>query len=461
MNGLHTARVVVIDDTVEEAQPIISSFGRAGIPVMYCAGVGYHPPEPLEGVRLVFVDLYMVGTPDIHANVQTAIDLLAKVVDTNEAGIGLVFWTTHSESDKNTFRSALSERLPDFVPAFIIDQEKSAYIGEDADLNTLFNDIRAKLDEEPAHAILRNWEQAAHDAASQSTELLRSCAKDTVELQKALGAIAKAGGPINKADDAVSHLYQGLNAVLMDAVGASSRLNPGDAAHIAELQTWSEKPKRLSNEISGRINGLILLDQVDHDSVLLRPGNVYAKPWSDQKVTICPAIQLKPSIVYEETVVPCVRDKIATLINNRDKAKSGNDNKALKNHEAKLKQYDTLRERVEYVVVEVTPACDFANGKAPTAKFAGGILISQDDFKLIEKLRPELTAFLRHIGPFRLNRDGKIWRLILNAKLLYSRPWPTSATKWKPLCRIREQLLVDIQQWLASYSSRPGFFAVR
>lgn len=460
MNGLHTARIVVIDDNPREAQPLISSLGRKGVPVMYCEGVGNHPPLPLKGVRLVFLDLYMSGTPGIHTNVQTAVGLLSQVVDTNEAGIGVIFWTTHSESDKDEFRDALAQRLPNFAPAFVIDQEKSAYMGEDADLNALFTQICTKLDGEPAHAILRKWEQAAHDAASQSTELLRSCAKDTAELQKVLGAIAKAGGPIKTPDDAVSHLYDGLDTVFMDAMGASSRLNPGNQEHVTSLTTWSEQPK-ISPETSGRINGIILFDQVDHDGMILRPGNVYATPWCEQIARPCPGIQFRPSLVYQETGEPCVGDKITKCVKKVENAESQGNKDALNDAKGELNNYETLKERVEYVVVEVTPACDFANGKAPTAKFAGGILISQDDFELIKNLRPELRSYLRHIGPFHLNRDGKIWHLILNAKLLYTRPWPTSTTSWKPLCRIRQQLLVDIQHWLASYSARPGFFSLR
>jgi hypothetical protein len=456
MNGLRTARVVVIDDKEEEAQPLISALGCVGVPVMYCAGIGKQPPEPLQGIRLVFIDLYMAGIPGIHTNIQTAVELLAQVVDTTEAGVGLILWTTHSTTDKDAFEAALTSRLPNFVPAFIKDQEKDKYTEGDGDYSELWTDIESKLNEEPAHAILRNWEQTAHDAASLSTELIRSRAQDNAELQKILGALAKAGGPINTPSDAVSHLNQGLNTVLMDSVSTSSQLNPGDEARTVQLQEWSRKPNGLSAKTSGTINGVILLDQVAHKGAALRPGNVYTKAWSNNKVIPCPTITFKPSLVFEE----CVRHVLTGMKDKRDKAVSNGDTQAQLAQEQKINDYELHREQLEYVVVEVTPACDYANGKAPNAKFVGGFLVNEQHLHALKLGRATYT-FLRQIGPLRLKRDGQIWHLILNAKLIYARPWPTAATGWSPLCRLREQLLVDVQHWLSSYASRPGYFSVR
>lgn len=441
--------------------PLIVSLGRKGVPVMYCSGVGEHPSEPLKGVRLVFMDLYVAGVAGAHANIQAAVELLRNVVDLSESGIGLILWTTHSDTDKEAFQSALRERTPHFAPAFIKDQEKLEYTAGNRDFDDLWNDITVRLNEEPAHAILRSWEQAAHDAASQSTELLRRCAGGPAELQKTLGAVAKAGGPINSPDDAVSHLHQGLNTVLMDAVSAESRLHPSDPEHAAQLRLWTDDSAQLSSAISGQINGAILLDQVDHAGITLRPGNVYTVAWNDQAARPCPSVVLYPKDVYEQTGHPCVSDKLDSLQTKRTNVvRNGGDPGALQKIDEQIQTLSGLREQVEYAVVEITPACDFVQGKAPTARFAGGLLVNDSNINML-KVTPTLRSFLRTIGPVHLNRDNQNWHLILNARLVYTRTWPTMSNNWKPLCRMREQLLVDVQHWLASYSSRPGFFSVR
>ena len=51
-------KVVVVDDQIDEAKPLIQILSEKGVPTLYYSGlVEEMPSTPLMGIRLVFCDL--------------------------------------------------------------------------------------------------------------------------------------------------------------------------------------------------------------------------------------------------------------------------------------------------------------------------------------------------------------------------------------------------------------------
>ena len=58
-------KVVIVDDQVEEAKPLIKLLSKRGVPTLYFSGDCSDLPEsPLMGVRLVFCDLKFSAASD-------------------------------------------------------------------------------------------------------------------------------------------------------------------------------------------------------------------------------------------------------------------------------------------------------------------------------------------------------------------------------------------------------------
>ena len=131
----------------------------------------------------------------------------------------------------------------------------------------------------------------------------------------------------------------------------------------------------------------------------------------------------------------------------------------IRSAEEKVEKIAKAEGNCRYVLVEVTPACDYANNKCEIARFAAGVLVDENEQKSF-KIGPAERAFLWEIGPITLGGENGLWHIVLNARLWAFRPWPRR-TKANPACRLREEPLVDLQHWLASHASRPGHFAVR
>ena len=71
MKGLRTGRVIVIDDKLGEALPLIKALWLRGIPVTFCSGQpDEFPSEPYRGMRLVFLDLHLIEGGGAHGAIQ-------------------------------------------------------------------------------------------------------------------------------------------------------------------------------------------------------------------------------------------------------------------------------------------------------------------------------------------------------------------------------------------------------
>ncbi len=109
------------------------------------------------------------------------------------------------------------------------------------------------------------------------------------------------------------------------------------------------------------------------------------------------------------------------------------------------------------MLMEITPLCDFQNGHMKVAKLVAGLAVPPDKEKLLKKQ----AAFMRvlQVAQFPEPLDGAFitaW----NARYIVSAPL-AKLSKCNPVCRLRQQPLVDMQAWLAGHAARPGYLAVR
>lgn len=102
--------------------------------------------------------------------------------------------------------------------------------------------------------------------------------------------------------------------------------------------------------------------------------------------------------------------------------------------------------------LEVTPACDHAQRKNPRPRLLVGVAVPTANEK---KVKHGLKA----IGPFHLNGSRVLvagtYKVFLDARFLAADSSKVIAAL-KPICRVRPQLLADIQIWSALQNARQG-----
>lgn len=466
MIGFKTSRVVVVDDVFDEARFVIEAFGRHGIAVAYCTGQpGELPPEPIEGARLLVLDLYLTQGGDTHAQLNSTVRQLSKIVDVSDRGIGILIWTKHEE-DRSTFRSLLSERLPDFKPMFLLDQPKQKYVGGECEIETLVKELDEKLNSVSSHVVMRAWEQASHNAATSASKLLYTCSDDTPGIEHAIGALVRASGMLNQPSDATARFFSGMNIIVNDALTSGFPDACLTDEVVADLVKWTESPEKLPQKTRGSINGAILTDQSLSigQRVMLQPGDVYVTDWAAGEVRPYPSLSFRPTVILSKSCTGYTdtknnlqeaTEKCDALPADAPERKMNAAKKSVVKCQDKIAAIENYAESSKYCLIEMTPACDSANGKVARARFVAGMLIPLDFEKYFSLSK---NPYLRSVGPLKINGlPSETWMLILNSKLVYSRDWPRNKNV-APLLRLREQVITDLQHWLAGHASRPGYY---
>ena len=79
------SKVVVIDDQINEALPLIKLLSEKGATTLYYSGVPEEMPDsPLVGVRLVFCDLRFSTTTDSKSIISNILAMLRKIISENK-----------------------------------------------------------------------------------------------------------------------------------------------------------------------------------------------------------------------------------------------------------------------------------------------------------------------------------------------------------------------------------------
>ena len=260
MTLLRTARVVVIDDEPAEAMPIVEALGRMSIGCAWLRGdrIEDLPDSPIEGVRLVFLDMDLATSGNSRTKTTTAFTVLRRVVGESLGNLAIVLWTKHEEL-RSDFKVLIEESIANGAlgigPGVLVSLEKPANA---ADLNVA--DLLRRLAEVIADCspldLLWMWEQAAHQAASGTTESLATLATDVVrgktyssaaDRKKAwlaalttviCGLVRASGGRIVEGTTANENLVESLNAIHLD------RLENSDWGMLASESECCSLPRQ-------------------------------------------------------------------------------------------------------------------------------------------------------------------------------------------------------------------------
>lgn len=458
MKGLQTARVVVIDDDREEALLLLQAISRLGIGAVHFNGnIDQLPEAPLSGIRVVFLDVRLMTSPstDPKQYVPQTLNVLAKAVQASRGVTGIVYWTKYDD-DIQELEQRLPTAIPGFQPAFSLAiKDKSRFLktnGETEPSSALEVEIQRVLEGLHACRLLWEWEQAVHDAASRTTNLLSDVAAaeeaddtrplddDLLKLLASL-VVASAGKTITDVASCVAHLFDGLNPIHYDQIEQFARTGSVTGPHAERLRSRINEGVTLSPVQNARLNRVLLASVVADESISPQPGNVYvAAGWN----------------VDADSPFPLLTDpeSVKAFVDETWSHQKGN-------------LLVTLADSAVPCLLEITPACDHAAGKMKEARLLGGVLIKSGGTKTSEEKRrlPDQSRMFARQTEFlllenkSLGLDGS-YTLVVNARHFYSKPLEELRLD-KPVFRLRHQVVADIRAWFASHAARPGYISLR
>ena len=446
---MKTARVVVIDEDQREAISLLQALGQMGWSTAYVAGddESLLPEKPLEGIRLVFLDLKLINLPEPKQYLPHTVKVLERTVKMIPGVTGILCWTTHDE-EIPLLREELTRNS--IVPAFLEPiPDKLAITQSGAEgIKRLIQVIDAKAYELPARSLLMRWEQMLHEGASSATDGLYGLSNDDAGLMKLLGFVAAAAAEerIVSPDTALDALFAGLSAVHVDALEAVFS-QPALSEAVGESlyqAVRNGRADRLAAEPRAKLNSILLTMDKCPNNNLAKPGNLYiSRTWNPP----------------ESFPVNSTDSKIRGFIREAFNKRSG------------IPADDAFVENVSpdaiACMVEITPACDHANRKCPDARLLGGVLINSPGNAVGEDERTLPSAARLFAKEFEFiwisnpaaSFEGS-YKLVVNARRLFTLPFP-ELEKQRPLVRLRHPVVSDLCAWFAAHASRPGYVSVQ
>jgi len=400
-----TGRVVIIDDNYEEALPLIHLLSFHGISSKYYNGdPELLPVEPLEGVRLIFLDIE-IGThgQDNKSKVSKILGVLGRVIGPSVTPFIIIAWTKHVELIDDIIKE-----LP-MQPLKTLNMEKIDCKDEEGNysIQLISQKLNNVMEEFGSFQALLLWEEVIHQAANltiNDSYQLSDPSGGTWDdnMQNILYNLAKAQEGAQLKEDVLGPALRAFTGIYFDYI-EKKLLSSSFAENNAGLKFKNKE--RLSQEVMSSINTKLLFSKVEDTKVI--PGNLY----NDEKIGL----------------------DLALVITNYEKIKQ---------------EWATPL----FVILEVSPTCDYAQDKWKVSRMLPGVFVPVKYFSSIKS-----TDYVFKSNLIQVN--GLIGNLVFDLRFFTTLSFD-KVKRLEPILRIRHTLLVDIQSKMAGHIARPGFFAL-
>ena len=454
MDGLRTSRVLILENDPEPAIRLLEALARRGIGAVYVRGddqdvIDELAAQPLQGIRLVFadVDLLEQGDGD-EAIVQRTAGVLEAILAPDSEPLVIVIWTQRAEL-ADAFSDVMKEGAAGAskLQPLILRELAKDQADENPGPLLLAEALDTLRDLDPL-TLLWHWEQRVHDAATATTfavsKLIERPAVDDrwlEQLRNILGGLGQAAAGETAVDEesAFRAVLEALNPLHNDRLDALARQHNygGDKGGILDAIEMDRAGggKALRVEVRRSLNQLFQY-HAEPGATAGAPGSLYLRECWDPK-------ELFPVRDGGEASELGAIDRVAL-------------SEHLWTHwPPEVDDRQAILAECPAILLEITPECDYSQGKAPQARLLAGLLVpsgrsrelSSRDY--VRKLRD--ATFRAHEG---CSISGD-YVVVLDALNVVTLARLELAIQVAPY-RLRGPALVDVQSWFGRHASRPG-----
>lgn len=428
MNMPENGRVVVIDDEDKEAVPLLKVLSINNIPAVFFTGKkNEFPKNLLKGIRLVFLDLQLVNTSQEKIIKSAIRRTLGGVISEDNGPYILILWSVHEADYSSVLQELFNNELAKIRPVAILTLDKSNYLEtQDGEktfvpnaLRLIENKLKSELKKIGAFHFFYLWENLVHESSGDAVNRLSSFFPADSNWNKNVSSLilelarAHAGEHLNRENvrDVVKNAYFAFNGTFEDSLVNKIRV----CQHLKKV-TLDDNLAVVDQGARANVNSKLLLDT--------KPG------------FCCP----EPGNIYTNRVKGILRVKVSDIFEGGEKKFDSFQNKA------------QLLESVKHILAEVSPLCDYAHAseKLRTNRVLPGVLWPVE---FVKNLHRSEGLYISQ-GVFQI--DGEQYKLVFDLRCLSSLPLAVLKAKKKPLFKIRQEFLADIQAHMAKHINRPG-----
>lgn len=423
---LPSPKILVIDDNLKDVQAIVAGLAALGTTAL---GIHYSPDlaelPTLPGLRILFLDLHLLGSGDDEQQVLNTIGLLTTCLAPDNGPYAIVLWSSHVSGQFERFQDEVTRRLPMMdlpLPLQIVPLDKLDFIraGIISDPEALKARIQEKVESCPQLAVLLSWEdgvsRAAADAVREIFQMAcrRNAENPAGEIGRLLGELAVAAVGRKNAE---ADIFRGVNNVLVQVV--ADRLQHRSAGEETarlwqKAVTLGEKSIPVEKD-AARLNRFL---HVEDGSLLGRAH---------------------PS--ERGSLVGLEKDQLVGLWGLAE--------------DALLQEFCLASAKpasMEWTMVQVQPPCDQAQRNAGLLPYVLGMRASGISKNRLGEIRGRKHLWLS--PP--LISDDEVFRLIFNLRFVAGLSRDSAFLKGPIRLRLRDQLLAELTYELHSYGGRTG-----
>lgn len=427
-------RVVIIDDMINEAQPLIKILSKKRIPFNYYKGTDYNefPENPNDNkLRTLFLDLNIFELNKDTKTVISALDpILRTFVPDYPNPYLLIIWSKQSNDYQAALEKYFETHLRTKKPAKIIFLQKNDYFDFDTTFGWLPQagaiekieaDLNSKLDQISLLTNLITWENIVHQKASDTlSEFTTFCPfdQDWNENSKAIMFhLAKAVVGVDNIgtlsdEQKLAKAFLNINSLLAEKIESEvNSLRLGAVSKITD-KAYEKDPRTDSvpDDIKSAINSKLHVLVKSFSPMDIEQGNTYLLQ-KDQN--------LVEKIIWPKIFSP--------------------------ENPVKLEE---IRNEAVLVQLDITPACDYAQDKN-YARLLLGILINSENAKHFKHQYYCKTPILN------INNEVKCIVFDFRQIISLSRQ-ELIAQNLTPSFKLRKEICSDIQAQLSNQVNRPG-----
>lgn len=433
MNIPLNGRIAIIDDQIKHAIPLMNELSKRQLPFTYFTGEEEFLPDTnnnFNDIRILFLDINLIDDREHgHKELKSKlIPVLRRVISKENYPYVIIYWTRH-ENHKNLIESDIFlNDLSDRAPIAYMSAVKSDYFNHDGtntddfdkNISNLFEKINSLISSSLAYNYLLQWENFVHYSADKTLHDIFSSYHSISDwknnanyiLNKLGSAYLGKNFKISDSKDKIKSSLMSLNVILNDTL--ENKVNLGDIISAKELTVVSG-----TNNIDSihSINTKLLIS--NEIEPIYYPG------------TIIEDLDSKKDKKYKHLLL----DSLKQL----SKKKSDKDKE--------------IQQSWKKVWLNVTPYCDMAHNKIANHRLIRGLIVKDEYKSLFFNNEAIYTT-----PSFQI--DSISYILVLNFKHLFTLDSIKKSKLRKPLFRLRQQMIAEVQSKLSRHINRQGILFI-
>ena len=414
-------KVVIIDDKQNEIIKLQETLEKKGFWTIW-----HNPTEKndenhkkINNADMIFLDLWI---NESDANLDGQISQIRKILKMSKGfgsnPYGVVLWTKHDD-EISKFKEKIAEDAKHYdLPLFITNLDKSAYLKKN-NYDVLIDDLNTVLQKNTTSEFLIEWNVLVQKGKNESIKSIYSLVdgydeEKEINLRHVLQKLALGYSGISDDDVKNCNIKQEARKAFCEFLNYEILHNTSidtDLTMFEDCTCSLNEPDKM--KIYGKINKVLLLDSKNIDQRVVIPGNIYEI--------------VDSSCIY------------------RIKEGMKNNNNV---------------EKEKYILIEVTPPCDYANGKNKTGRrrVVGGLILKNEAVNDGKPKDPYKRNHFTNVYPLVLEDDDEPKMIIFDFMYFgtIEEDQLKDETKYKIIYRAKNRYFSDILNTMAANMSRIG-----